>query len=84
MTKKRNTALADALKSHPAYIAEREARIAQFIVEAPTCSFLECSDCCYMDRIGEATKPGPFSSFECPECGGALRVLQIVDGESYA
>lgn len=62
-----------ALKDHPAYVAEREARLTQIAVETPDCWVLTCFDCCYTERV---EKRAP----ECPECGSRCAIRRIRNG----
>ena len=78
----RNRPFTPALKDHPAYKADREAKLTRLAIETPDCMFEECSDCCFLERSDERTANRRMNI--CPECGGQLLVGIIAGGEVHA
>lgn len=79
----RNRAFVPSLKKHPAYKADREAKLTRLAVETPDCEFLECQDCCYLERKDDAWSTRRFVPLICPECDGQLLIGIIAGGEVH-
>lgn len=74
----RNREWAKPLKESKVYRDEREARLTQLAIETPTCRYMTCSDCCFLERVPDVLQNWPT---HCPECDGLLHYRAIHNGE---
>lgn len=69
-----------ALKQTRVYQEAREAALARLAVETPDTRYLECMDCCWLERCWLERDDLGMPWDECPECGGRLTSGWIRNG----